>query len=92
MASCSLRWAGKFDVLITTDKHLRHQQSLAGRPLAVIVLHAAGIRLPDLLPLVSRLLEVLNEVQPGARSWYRVSGFEPSSRCGASYRRFLVTA
>ena len=29
---------GDFDVLITTDRNLRHQQSLTGRGLAVIVL------------------------------------------------------
>ena len=28
---------GKFDVLVTTDQNLRHQQSLAGRKLAVLV-------------------------------------------------------
>jgi len=29
---------GRFDVLVTTDRNLRHQQSLAGRNLAVLVL------------------------------------------------------
>jgi hypothetical protein len=29
---------GRFDVLITTDKNLRYQQSQAGRRLAVLVL------------------------------------------------------
>ena len=29
---------GQFDVLVTTDRNLRHQQSLAGRKLAVLVL------------------------------------------------------
>ena len=28
----------RFDVLVTTDRNLRHQQSLAGRKLAVLVL------------------------------------------------------
>jgi len=29
---------GRFDVLVTTDRNLRHQQSLSGRKLAVLVL------------------------------------------------------
>lgn len=29
---------GRFDILVTTDRNLRHQQSLAGRKLAVLVL------------------------------------------------------
>ena len=29
---------GKFDALVTTDKNLRYQQSIAGRKLAVLVL------------------------------------------------------
>lgn len=57
--------AGKFEVLVTTDKNLRHQQHILGMPLAVIVLYAVGIRLPDLLPLVPRLLKVLKNVKPG---------------------------
>ena len=30
--------AGKFDVLLTTDKNLRYQQNLTGRSLAIVVL------------------------------------------------------
>jgi hypothetical protein len=29
---------GQFDMLITTDRHLRHQQDLSGRRLAILVL------------------------------------------------------
>lgn len=57
--------AGAFDVLVTTDAQLPNQQNLDGRPLAVIVLRAGGIRLPDLLPLVPSLLRALDNVQPG---------------------------
>ena len=30
--------AGKYDVLVTTDKNLRYQQNLTGRDLAIVVL------------------------------------------------------
>lgn len=57
--------AGTFDVLVTTDKNLRYQQSFRSREVAVIVLNAPGIRLPDLLPLVPKLLMALQSVKPG---------------------------
>jgi hypothetical protein len=34
--------AGGFDVLITTDQNLPHQQTLAGRPIAVVVLSSTS--------------------------------------------------
>ena len=38
--------AGQFDVLITTDQNLRHQQNLAGFTIAVIVLAAKSNNSP----------------------------------------------
>jgi hypothetical protein len=35
---------GQFDVLITTDRNLRHQQNLSGRQLAVLVLATTSWR------------------------------------------------
>lgn len=58
--------AGKFDVLITMDKGIPFQQQLQDKPFALVVLRAKSNRLPDLLPLVPELLEVLAKVQPGA--------------------------
>ena len=57
--------AGSFDVLITTDKNLRHQQHMSGRSISIIVLNASGIRLPDLVPLVPRILVALETLEPG---------------------------
>lgn len=51
--------AGRFDVLITVDKSLRHQQRMEGRPFGLIVLRARTNRLPDLEPLVPVLLATL---------------------------------
>lgn len=36
--------AGQFDMLITTDRHLRHQQDLSGRRLAILVLATTSWR------------------------------------------------
>ena len=42
----------EFDVLVTVDKGLQHQQNVSVRNLAVIVLDAGGTTFADLLPLV----------------------------------------
>lgn len=54
-----------FDVLITMDKGLRHQQRPRGRPFGVIEVHARSTDIDDVIPLVPRILESLNAIQPG---------------------------
>ena len=54
-----------FDVLITVDRNLSFQQRVIDFNLAVIVLRASSNRLPDLLPLVPRVLAALPSVTPG---------------------------
>jgi len=41
-----------FEVLITTDKALRHEQDLRALRLSIVVLRALSNRMADLLPLV----------------------------------------
>jgi predicted nuclease of predicted toxin-antitoxin system len=57
--------AGKIDALITTDRGLRFQQQLQGRPFAVVVLRAKSNRLDRLQPLVPAVLRALSELRPG---------------------------
>ncbi len=57
--------AGKFDVLLTVDRSLRYQQSLADRPVAVVVLRAKINRVGELARLVPALLRVLKNIEPG---------------------------
>jgi predicted nuclease of predicted toxin-antitoxin system len=71
-------WAGKsngellalaesvFDVFVTIDKNLVHQQSLTGRRLAIVVLAAPSSRFDSLMPPLPKLVEALNAVAPGA--------------------------
>ena len=56
---------GLFDVLLTVDKSIPYQQSIAHRPLALVVLRAKSNSLHDLLPLVPELLAVLPDLKPG---------------------------
>ncbi len=50
--------AAGFDVLLTTDRNIRHQQNLAGRTIAIVVLSKGRwrlikMRLPEILAAVS---------------------------------------
>ena len=56
----------QFDVLVTTDKQLRHQQKLGGRSLAILVLpHASWIRLQ---PHADKIAAAAAAMQPGSYS------------------------
>ena len=57
--------ASQFDVFLTSDRNLSHQQNLAALDIAVIVLIAASNRIDDLRPLIPRVLEVVATVQRG---------------------------
>jgi predicted nuclease of predicted toxin-antitoxin system len=54
---------GRFDVLITTDRNMRHQQSLAGRTVAVLVLPTTSW--PKLRPRTTEIVAAVSAVEPG---------------------------
>lgn len=56
---------GRFDVLVTADQNLRHQQNLQKYNIAVVVLVAHTNRLQDYVPLAPRLLEALKKAKAG---------------------------
>jgi len=71
-------WAGKkngellqlmagqsFEVLLTVDQNIRHQQSWQAAGVAAVVLVAASNRLADLLPLMPSALATLGSIKPG---------------------------
>ncbi len=71
-------WAGKkngellalmsgagFDVLLTVDQGIPHQQNLQATGVAVIVMIGASNQLADLTPLVPNVLVALSTVQRG---------------------------
>lgn len=71
-------WAGKkngdllrlmsqegFTILLTTDQNLRYQQNLQQAGVAVVVLVAPSNRLPDLVPLIPDVYNVLNTIVLG---------------------------
>ena len=57
--------AAGFQVFVTGDRNLEHQQNLASRQLGVVVLVAMSNALEDLLPLVPEALTAISRVRPG---------------------------
>ena len=54
-----------FVILLTGDQSIPFQQNLSKRKISIVVLHASSNALEDLLPLVSRTLQVLKDIGPG---------------------------
>ncbi len=57
--------AERFDVLITTDQNVEHQQNLSEFDLAVLVLIALRNDIDLLRPLMPRACEALGNLRPG---------------------------
>lgn len=55
--------AAGFQVLITTDQNLKHQQNLAQRPLAVLVLSTTSW--PRIQKAVTSILQAIESITPG---------------------------
>ncbi len=64
-ALLALMGAQGFEVLITVDQNLRHQQNLRAAGIAVIVWVAASNRLADLGPLMPSAQVALGSINPG---------------------------
>ncbi len=54
-----------FDVFLTIDKGIKHQQNITGRTIIVITLRAKNNRLETLVPLMPQVLALLPTVEPG---------------------------
>ncbi|MFN0100637.1 MAG: DUF5615 family PIN-like protein [Bryobacteraceae bacterium] len=54
-----------FEVLITVDQNMPHQQSLRGRAISVVVLLARTTTFDDLVALVPDALDALEVIKPG---------------------------
>jgi hypothetical protein len=55
----------KFDVFLTVDQGIEHEQNLADRSIAIIIFRTKSNRLKDLLPHVSVRLAHIESIQPG---------------------------
>jgi hypothetical protein len=59
------RAAEIFDVLVTVDRRIAHQQDLPQFEIAVLVLRARSNRLSDLAPLMTRLTAAIESAPTG---------------------------
>ena len=80
---------GRWDVLLTSDRNIKHQQNMTGRSVSILILCAKTNRMKDLLPLMPACTEALLSIQAGP--WSR-SGFcsqmaEQTMPIVASYHR-----
>lgn len=57
--------SGQFDVFVTVDKNLPHQQNLGTLPFAVAVLRVRSTRVADVIAQAPELLRRLPETKPG---------------------------
>jgi len=62
---------GAFDIFVTADKNLRHQQNLTGRILAIVELPTNRWTL--LRPLRTKILEAIDGYQPSSYYAIRLS-------------------
>src|ERR1035437_6284517 len=54
-----------YEVLLTVDQGIPHQQNLAGLKLSIILIRSRTNQLEDLLPLVGAILSALETMSPG---------------------------
>ena len=64
--------AAGFGVFVTTDKNLRHQQNLAGRQIAIVVIGLA--QWPGLEPHVARVVAAVDAATPGSYTEVAIPG------------------
>ena len=57
--------ARSFDVFITIDSNLIHQQNLPNLTVGLIVLRAKSNQIEDIRPLIPDMLAALNTISPG---------------------------
>lgn len=55
----------EFEVFLTVDQNLRHQQNLTSSPLRFVVLVAASNQYDNLAPLIPQLKDALTKLAPG---------------------------
>jgi len=56
---------GSFDVFVTIDQNIRHQQTLAGLPFAIVFVSVPDNTLASYLPLFDLMQRTINAARPG---------------------------
>jgi len=64
--------AAGFELLLTTDKNIRHQQNLSERRIAIVVLGRQ--QWPELQPHVQRVVDAVDAAMPGSYAEVEIPG------------------
>lgn len=64
----------RFELLVTMDGSMAHQQNIAGRAIAIIALRANSNRLADTRPLMPQLLALLPRLEQGTITFVQRAG------------------
>ena len=62
-----------FEVLVTMDGNMVHQQDIPSQGIAVVALRARSNRLADTRPLMPSLLTLLSDLKPGTLTFLPAS-------------------
>ena len=54
-----------FDVLVTVDRNIKHQQNIASRRIAILILCSLSNDISDIRPLIPDALTALKSIKPG---------------------------
>jgi predicted nuclease of predicted toxin-antitoxin system len=55
----------QWNVLLTSDRNIKHQQNMSGRSVSILILCAKSNRMKDLLPIMPACAQALLSIQPG---------------------------
>lgn len=66
----------EFDILLTSDKGIPHQQNLSRFDLAIVILRAKSNRYEDLLKLMDEAKETFGNARPGTATFVEAVGYE----------------
>lgn len=64
----------EFDILLTSDKGIPHQQNLSRYDLAIVILRAKSNRYEDLAKLMDRANEAFESARPGTATFVERQG------------------
>jgi len=54
-----------YEVLVTIDKNIRHQQNLAGRKISILIIHTVSNDYEDIQHLIPVAVKALQSIRPG---------------------------
>jgi hypothetical protein len=65
--------AAGYDVLLTVDQGMPHQQRPTGRKVSIVLIRSRTNQIEDLLPLVNAIMRALETIKPGQTTVVPVS-------------------